>query len=77
LLCGRLAASSGVEGVVIVSICRVSAGTDLIVPFVVFEKDGPWEGVLLMLGFAPPFRVFMAFEEMGERGIEVRACMML
>ena len=30
-----------------------------------------------MFRFAPPFRVFMAFEEMGERGREVRACMIL
>jgi len=27
-----------------------------------------------MLGFAPPLRVFMAFEETGERGLEARAC---
>lgn len=59
---------------VVGSICRVSAGTDLIVPFVVFEKDGPWEGGLWMLGFAPPLRVFMVFEETGERGLEARAC---
>ncbi len=59
------------------SMCRVSAGTDLIVPFTVFEKNGPWEGLLWMFRFAPPFRVFMAFEVMGERGREVRACMIL
>jgi hypothetical protein len=65
-----------VEEVVVVSMCKVSAGTDLIVPFAAFE-DGPWEGLLWMFRFAPPFRVFMAFEEMGERGRQVRACMIL
>jgi hypothetical protein len=63
LLCVRLAASSGV--VVVVSMCRVSSGTDLIVPFVVFEKDGEGGGLFWMLGFPPPFRVFMAYEETG------------
>jgi hypothetical protein len=47
--------------------CRVSSGTDLIVPFVVFEKDGEEGGLVWMLGFPPLFRVFMAFEETGER----------
>jgi hypothetical protein len=65
LLCVRLAALSGV--VVVVSMCRVSSGTDLIVPFAVFEKDGEGGGLFWMLGFPPPFRVFMAYEETGER----------
>jgi hypothetical protein len=61
-------ASSGVEAVVGVSLCRVSTGTDLIEPFGVFEKDGELlEGLLWLLGFAPPFKVFMACEETGER----------
>lgn len=50
------------------SMCRVSDGTDLIVPFAVFEKDGElWEGLFWLLGFAAPFRVFMACEDTGER----------
>lgn len=67
MLCVCLAASSGVEDVVVVSMCRVSSGTDLMVPFADFEKDGLWGELLWMLGFTPPFRVFMAFKETGER----------
>lgn len=48
--------------------CRVSSGTVLIVPFVVFEKDGECGGLLWMLGFPPPFTLeFMACSEMGDR----------
>jgi hypothetical protein len=36
------------------------------VPFAFFEKDGEVEG-FWVLGFAPPLKVFMAFEETGER----------
>lgn len=43
--------------------CRVSDGTDLMVPFTVFEKDADEEG----FGFAAPFRVFMTFEGTGAR----------
>jgi len=58
---------------VVVSICRVSSGTDRIVPFAVFEKDGLWEGVWFwVLGFMP-FKVFMACEDMGERVRETGA----
>jgi hypothetical protein len=78
LLCARLAASSDVEEAVVVSMCRVSAGTDLIVPFAVFEKDGECGGGLFwILGFAPPFRVFMTFEEMDERVVLAGALIVL
>jgi len=48
------------------STCSVSSGTDLIVPFAVFKKDGE-DGGFWMLGFPPPFKVFMTFEDTGER----------
>jgi hypothetical protein len=57
--------------------CRVSAGTDLIVPFVVFEKDGECGGGFWMLGFAPECSVFMAFEETGKRVVLAGALIVL